>query len=196
MSERQPGPKQSVLSIESGTSYLSLGLSVGDLSFVRVLEVGRAAAERLPAELEALYQGAGIALRAEVIVVGTGPGSYTGLRVGASYALGLGRAWGVPVLGVPTLEALTGDPVSDGAVSDGVMAVSLDARKEHVYGAVYRLAGGVVTETIQPAAKYALADFEALASGLPWQRDGAPDPLVLAANGLHHGQREWELSYL
>ncbi|WP_407539383.1 tRNA (adenosine(37)-N6)-threonylcarbamoyltransferase complex dimerization subunit type 1 TsaB [Deinococcus radiomollis] len=189
MSERQPGPKQSVLSIETGTSYLSLGLSVGDLSFMRVLEVGRAAAERLPAELEALYQGAGIALRAEVIVVGTGPGSYTGLRVGASYALGLGRAWGVPVLGVPTLEALTG-------TQDCTVAVSLDARKEHVYGAVYRIAGGVVTETLQTAAKYALADFEALSSGLPWQRDGAPDPLVLAANGLHHGQREWELSYL
>ncbi|WP_407570663.1 tRNA (adenosine(37)-N6)-threonylcarbamoyltransferase complex dimerization subunit type 1 TsaB [Deinococcus altitudinis] len=192
---------QTVLSIESGTSYLSLGLLAGGRSFVRVLEVGRTAAERLPAELEALYAEAAVAMRADVIVVGTGPGSYTGLRVGASYALGLGRAWSVPVLGVPTLEALTGGAVTgwavaDRAAPDGVVAVSMDARKEHVYGAVYRLTDGVVSETVRPAAKYALSDFGALASGLPWHRDGAPDPLLLAANGLHHGQREWELSYL
>ncbi len=199
MSERQPVPNRTVLSIESGTAYLSLGLTVNGQTFARVLEVGRTAAERLPAELEALYAEAAVPMRADVIVVGTGPGSYTGLRVGASYALGLGRAWGVPVLGVSTLEALTGGgdgAVSDRVVPDGVVAVSVDARKEHVYGAVYRLAGGVVTETLQPAAKYPFADFEALASGLPWHRDGAPDPLVLAANGLHHGQREWELAYL
>ena len=178
-----------VLSIESGTAYLSLGLSAGDRTFIRVLEVGRAAAERLPAELEALYAEAGLPLHADTIVIGTGPGSYTGLRVGASYALGLGRAWSVPVLGVSTLEGLAG-------TQDGTVAVSLAARKEHVYGAVYHLAGGVVTETVQPAAKYAHSDFETLASGLPWQRDGAPDPLVLAANGLHHGQKDWELVYL
>jgi len=181
---------QTVLSIESGTSYLSLGLLSEGQSFVRVLEVGRTAAERLPAELEAMYLEAELPLRAGRIVVGTGPGSYTGLRVGASYALGLGRAWGVPVLGVSTLEALTGE------VQEGVVAVSLDARKEHVYGAVYRLAGGVVQEAVQLPAKYPLADFEGIAAGLPWQRDGAPDPLRLAANGLHHGQTEWELAYL
>lgn len=186
---------RTVLSIESGTPYLSLGLLTAGRTFGRVLEVGRAAAERLPAELEALYREAGVPLHADRIVIGTGPGSYTGLRVGASYALGLGRAWGVPVLGVSTLEGLaTGE--------DGVVAVSLDARKEHVYGAVYRLTGGVVAETLQPAAKYPLADFEALVSstsgapGLPWHRDGAPDPHVLAANGLHHGQEAWELVYL
>ena len=200
MSEsEQNRPEQTVLSIESGTSYLGLGLSVGERAFSRILEVGRTAAERLPAELEALYAEAravqaGLVMRADVIVVGTGPGSYTGLRVGASYALGLGRAWGVPVLGVPTLEALTGGP--DGTRPDGAVAVSVDARKEHVYGAVYRLTGGVATGTLHPPAKYSLSDFGALASGLPWYRDGAPDPLLLAANGLDHGSAEWELSYL
>ncbi|WP_424949362.1 tRNA (adenosine(37)-N6)-threonylcarbamoyltransferase complex dimerization subunit type 1 TsaB [Deinococcus sp.] len=180
---------QTVLSIDSGTPYLSLGLLANGQRFERVLEVGRAAAERLPAELAALYAGAGVPLGAELIVVGTGPGSYTGLRVGASYALGLGRAWGVPVLGVPTLEGLAGE-------QDVTVAVSLDARKEHVYGAVYRLAGGVVTEALHPAARYPLAAFEALAAGLPWHRDGAPDPLLLATNGLHHGRQDWELAYL
>lgn len=180
---------QTVLSIETGTTFLSLGLLVGDRTFSRVTEVGRTAAERLPAELEALYAEAGLPLGADRIVIGTGPGSYTGLRVGASYALGLGRAWGVPVLGVPTLEALVG---TDG----GTLAVSLDARKEQVYGAIYSVQGGVVTGVQTAPAKYPVQDFGALAAGLPWRRGGAPDPLVLARNGLHHGRAEWELSYL
>lgn len=184
-----------VLSLDSATPHLSLGLSVGDRTFSRVLDVGRTHAERLPAELDALYAEAGsvlgspLPLRAGRIVVGTGPGSYTGLRVGASYALGLGRAWGVPVLGVSTLEALTGG-------ADGVVAVSMDARKEQVYGAVFRTVGGVVAETLHPGAKYPLEEFQTLAAGLSWHRDGAPDPLLLARNGLAHGLTEWELSYL
>ena len=201
--------RQTVLSIECGTPYLCLGLmvtgpdvtghNVTGQTFSRILEVGRTHAERLPAELEALFAEATLPLRADKIVIGTGPGSYTGLRVGASYALGLGRAWGVPVLGVCTLEGLADmadGTVADGTMTDGTVAVSLDARKEHVYGAVYRLAGGVVAETLHPAARYPLADFGALAAGLVWNRDTAPDPLVLARNGLDHGQQEWTLVYL
>ena len=200
---------QTVLSIECGTPYLSLGLTVNGhamgghgvtghgvtghdvtgRAFSRVTEVGRTHAERLPAELEALFAEAALPLRADKIVIGSGPGSYTGLRVGASYALGLGRAWGVSVLGVCTLEGLAG-------AEDGVVAVSLDARKEHVYGAVYRLVAGVVAETLHPAARYPLADFGVLAAGLEWRRDVPPDPLVLARNGLDHGHEEWELVYL
>ncbi len=180
---------QTVLSIECGTPHLSLGLMAEGRAFSRGTEVGRTHAERLPAELEALFAEAALPLWADQIVIGSGPGSYTGLRVGASYALGLGRAWGVPVLGVCTLEGLAG-------AADGVVAVSLDARKEHVYGAVYRLTGGVVAETLHPAARYLLAEFGALAAGLVWKRDVPPDPLVLARNGLHHGQKEWTLVYL
>jgi tRNA threonylcarbamoyladenosine biosynthesis protein TsaB len=182
-------PATIILSIDSGTPHLSLGLSAGTQTFARVTEVGRASAERLPAEVNALFLEAGLPLRADLIVVGTGPGSYTGLRVGASYALGLGRAWGVRVLGVSTLEGLATGP-------DGLVAVSMDARKEQVYGAVYRVQGGVVTETVHAAAKYPLSAFEVLAAGLPWQRDVPPDAHALARNALHHGSSEWELAYL
>ncbi len=191
--------EQIVLSLDSGTPHLSLGLMVNGRTFSRVVEVGRTHAERLPSELEALFAEAALPLRADQIVIGTGPGSYTGLRVGASYALGLGRAWGVPVLGVCSLEGLAGaadGAVADSPVADSTVAVSLDARKEHVYGAVYRLAGGVVAETLHPAARYPLADFGRLAAGLVWNRDTAPDPLVLARNGLDHGSATWALVYL
>ncbi|ULH15352.1 tRNA (adenosine(37)-N6)-threonylcarbamoyltransferase complex dimerization subunit type 1 TsaB [Deinococcus sp. KNUC1210] len=178
-----------LLSIDCGTPFLSLGLRYGEHSVQRVLEVGRAHAERLPAELDALFAEAGLPSRAGSIVVGTGPGSYTGLRVGASYALGLGRAWGVPVLGISTLEGLARG-------QSGAVAVSLDARKEQVYGAVYRLQDGLIVQTLHAPAKVPLADFEALAAGLPWERDTPPDPDLLARNGEAHGLETWSLSYL
>ena len=182
-------PGEVLLSLDSATLFLSLGLLHAGQSWARVVEVGRAHAERLPAELAALFAEAGLPMRATNIVIGSGPGSYTGLRVGASYALGLGRAWGAEVRAVSTLEALAQG-------QEGVVAASLDARKEQVYGALYRLSGGVMVETLHPPAKYPLADFGALAAGLPWFRDAAPDPLLLARNGQHHGAGEWQLSYL
>ncbi|MFC4455806.1 tRNA (adenosine(37)-N6)-threonylcarbamoyltransferase complex dimerization subunit type 1 TsaB [Deinococcus sonorensis] len=177
------------LALDTATPHLSLALLGPDVALSRVVEVGRAHAERLPQEVQALFQEAGLPLRAGRIVVGTGPGSYTGLRVGASYALGLGRAWTVPVLGVSSLEAL-------GDMQEGELAVSMDARKGQVYGAIYRLQQGVVSQTLLPDGKYPLAEFEAHVDGRPWTRDQAPDPLRLARAGVQHGQPDWTLSYL
>ena len=178
-----------ILTLDTSTPHLVLGLRGDGLELARVLEVGRAHAERLPAELEGLYREAGLPLRAALVVVGTGPGSYTGLRVGASYALGLGRAWGVPVLGVSSLEGL---PVT----LQGEVAVSLDARKGMVYGASYRVEGGVVRDTLLPPDKYPREVFAAMVSGRLWLEDRPPDPGGLSRNAEAHGQREWRLSYL
>lgn len=178
-----------ILTLDTSTPHLALGLRGDGLELARVLEVGRAHAERLPAELEGLYREAGLPLGTDLVVVGSGPGSYTGLRVGASYALGLGRAWGVPVLGVSSLEGL---PVT----LEGEVAVSQDARKGMIYGASYRVEGGVVQDTLLPPDKYPREVFAALVAGRPWLEDRPPDPGGLSRNGEAHGQREWRLSYL
>lgn len=44
--------------------------------------------------------------RLKAVVVGTGPGTFTGLRVGVATAKGLARGLGIPILGVPTSAAL------------------------------------------------------------------------------------------
>ena len=144
--------------------------------------------------MDALLAASGIAKQDITgIVIGTGPGSYTGVRVGASFALGLGRALGVSVRGVPTLEALI-DPRHE-----GLQAVTLDARKEQLYGAVYRVAGGAVAETVTPPGKFAQADFAAHLTKFPGilQRpDALPDALALARAGRAHGAAAWTLAYL
>lgn len=183
-------PVPVTLALDTATPFLTLALAWEGGELQSCEEVGRLHAERLPDAARALFGRAGLPFRAHELVIGTGPGSYTGVRVGASYALGLGRAWGAPVRGVSTLEALAG------AAGNGRVAVSLDARRGNVYGAVYEVAGGVVARTLHAPGKRALEDFVALAAGLPHHRDAAPDGLALLRAGQHHGEAKWTLAYL
>jgi tRNA threonylcarbamoyladenosine biosynthesis protein TsaB len=64
--------------------------------------LGRGHAERLIPWIAALPEGG----RADEIVVGCGPGSFTGVRVGIAAARGLGLGWGVPVRGVGSMALI------------------------------------------------------------------------------------------
>jgi len=66
----------------------------------------------------------------------SGPGSFTGIRIGAATALGLARSIKRPAVQVPTLDALAYNMLcrKEGALVEP----RLDARREQVYGAVYR----------------------------------------------------------
>ncbi|MFC4426737.1 tRNA (adenosine(37)-N6)-threonylcarbamoyltransferase complex dimerization subunit type 1 TsaB [Deinococcus navajonensis] len=184
----QGAPAGVVLALDTATPFLTLALTApgGEQEMVR--EVGRAHAEQLPEAVQALFAKAGLPFRAGTVVIGTGPGSYTGVRVGASYALGVARVWGAQVVGVPTLEALVR--------GDGPQAVSLDARKGQVYGAVYDVQAGVVTRVVHPPQKHSLEAFERLRGTWPHHQEGIPAGLSLLRAGLGHGQNNWALSYL
>lgn len=69
------------------------------------------------------------------VVVGTGPGPYTGLRVGLVTAAALGDALGVPVHGVCTLDGLAWAAGQTGL--EGAFTVATDARRKEVYWARY-----------------------------------------------------------
>lgn len=176
------------LALDTATPFLTLGLCWPGGEQRVSLEVGRAHAERLPDAVRELFGESGLPFRADTVVIGTGPGSYTGVRVGASYALGLARVWGAAVRGVPTLEGLVR--------GDGRQGVSLDARRGNVYGAVYDVQGGVVSGVIHAPQKLPLEDFTALLGNLPHMQDHAPDGLALLHAGLRHGAADWQLAYL
>lgn len=183
------------LALDTATPWLVLGLSGtaaggGPLRLESAVRVERAHAERLAGEVAALFEQAARPVRADQVVIGLGPGSYTGVRVGASYALGLARAWGVPTVGVSTLEAIAARE------HGGLVAASLDARKGQVYGGIYEVRGGVVTAERLPADKYPQAEFEARAAGLPRLHDQAPSGLGLADLAGSRGQTQWQLLYL
>lgn len=72
----------------------------------------------------------------ERIGVTVGPGSFTGLRVGLAFALGLGAALDRPVVGISTLDALAASVPADHA--DGLVAAVIDARRGQVYARLFR----------------------------------------------------------
>jgi len=73
-----------------------------------------------------------------VLAIAVGPGSFTGLRIGASTWKGLAYSKNLPLVAVPSLDAMT----HLGAFYDATVCPMLDARMKEVYGAVYRFRAG------------------------------------------------------
>jgi tRNA threonylcarbamoyl adenosine modification protein YeaZ len=76
------------------------------------------------------------------LVVGVGPGPYTGLRVGLATAAALGHALGIPVHGVCTLDGIAHAAREAGL--SGAFTAATDARRKEVYWASYDAAGARV----------------------------------------------------
>ena len=85
-----------VLALSTASPALSLALFDGDTLVAHDHRIiGRGHAEATVPGIAALMAGR----RAEAIIVDTGPGSFTGIRIGIAAARALGLAWGVPVHG-------------------------------------------------------------------------------------------------
>lgn len=96
------------------------------------LPMKRGHAEALMPLIARVMQQAGLSFAAlDRIAVTTGPGSFTGLRVGLSAARGIGLAAGKPVVGLSTLSAYAAPVVSEAGEQPVISAI--DARHDHVY---------------------------------------------------------------
>ena len=111
-----------------------------DGTVVERFESGTQHSERILAIVDGLLADAGLALtQFDAIAFGRGPGSFTGLRIGAGVAQGLAFGVDIPVTPISSLAAL-----AQGVDAPRVLA-AFDARMNQVYSGAYaRNAGGVV----------------------------------------------------
>ena len=122
-----------VLALDTATTDLVTGIVDTDTgeSIDRVISGTRAHNEQLIPTIEKLLADASLTYPdLSAIVVGTGPGPFTGLRVGMATASALGVALDLPVHGVCTLDA-----IAHGRAGEWLVAI--DARRKEVYWATY-----------------------------------------------------------
>lgn len=124
-----------VLAIDTATPAVTAGvvrLDGLEVLAERVTVDARAHAEQLTPNVVAALADAGVTVAdLAAVVVGCGPGPFTGLRVGMASAAAFGHALGLPVHGVCSLDAIGIDTVGD-------VLVVTDARRREVYWARYR----------------------------------------------------------
>ena len=126
-----------VLALDTTTPAGSCALLSGGAVLREQASDARAPAERLPSELMALVEQSGVTLgEVDVFAVATGPGSFTGLRIGIATMQGLSFAAGKPLVGVSGLDALAriGEADAEGAC----VATWVDAWRGEIYAALYR----------------------------------------------------------
>jgi len=128
-----------VLGIDTGSPTASLGVVADGRIQAALSRRLRSHAAELPDAVEEVLAAAGIAMReVKAIGVAIGPGSFTGLRIGLSYAKGLALVANYGIVCIPTLDAITlCIPPSDFAHHRTVCPI-LDAHKGEVYTALYQ----------------------------------------------------------
>ena len=136
-----------ILCIETGTDVCSVGVARdGELLSLRESDQGRDHAKNLAVFVDELLQETSISPdELDAIAVGMGPGSYTGLRIGVSFAKGMCYGLNIPLLAVGSLDALAQVAIEDHEA--GIISVEewesarlcpmVDARRMEVYAQVF-----------------------------------------------------------
>lgn len=138
--------KMTVLSIETSTSVCSAALSVnGQTIASRIHRDGANHARLLPVFIEELLaEMKARSLSLDAVALSEGPGSYTGLRIGASMAKGLCYGCDIPLIPIATTEVLCAALMATRQVREGdCLLPMIDARRMEVYTALYKIQDGI-----------------------------------------------------
>ena len=161
------------LAIDCSMRWISFGLADSSALYGEEnLNAGRAQAELLPNLAEGFVARHGFSLKSlERVAVTTGPGYYTGIRVGLAYATALAAGLGIPAVPMSALYAMACPFFGSGFVAAPV----LKARKGSVYAAIY---GYPSEKQIEPAV-YGEAEFISLIGSL-----GHADEIIIIGHDL------------
>ena len=149
-----------ILSIETGTDICSVALANdGELMALRESDEGRDHAKKVALFVDELLRETAVQPSdLDAIAVGKGPGSYTGLRIGVSFAKGMCYALNIPLISVGSLDALT--EVAREDFDAGIIDLEdvewpsahlcpmVDARRMEVYAQVFDTEGKALSDVV------------------------------------------------
>ena len=116
------------LAIDTSTSRTIVGIIDGDNVLFEKFHEGATDHGRALSQLVA--EALKVSHPPKQVVVGMGPGPFTGLRVGISFAHAFGLARNIPVTGVCSLDAIS--------IDENEYTVAIDARRKEIYWARYK----------------------------------------------------------
>ena len=154
-----------ILGIDTACANAGVALVKDGECLGRVMQADkRTHSVKLLPEIQTLLEARNIAPGAlDLIAVSAGPGSFTGVRIGATTAKTLAYTLGIPVVGVNTLDALAAADPSDSSDTSGqtpeLTLALIDARNLRAYACLY-LNG-------EPATAYSVDKVAALTDALP-----------------------------
>ncbi|GMR06599.1 MAG: tRNA (adenosine(37)-N6)-threonylcarbamoyltransferase complex dimerization subunit type 1 TsaB [Gammaproteobacteria bacterium] len=125
--------KMSILALDSSTEACSVALLTGQEVVEKFEVIGRGHAEQLLPMINALLEENDASLDdIDLFAYGSGPGSFTGLRIGAAMMQGLALARERKLIAVSSLAALA-------SRQQGIVLSVIDARMDQVYHGLYRI---------------------------------------------------------
>ena len=146
---------KSLLAIDTSTENCSAAVTVKQQLQQQMAESPREHSQRLLPFVDQVLKAANVTLEElDGLVVGCGPGSFTGVRIGVSVAQGLAFSAHLPVYPVSSLQALAQKCIRLNAVAaqpPQLILVAIDARMNEVYYAVYENINGIAVALTEPA---------------------------------------------
>ena len=158
----QAAATRPVLGLDTSTPIASLALIAGGTVAASVTRPVSSHGGALAGAVDELLGAAGLGIGGVgAIAVGTGPGSFTGLRIGLSYAKGIAMGSRCALVGVPSFDAMALAALERNSTDPGrLVCVVVDARKGEVYAALYR----VVADGLEKLSEELVIALEHLAS--------------------------------
>ena len=145
-----------ILCIETGTDICSVGVARdGELVSLRESDEGRDHAKKVGVFVDELLRETGISPdELDAVAVGMGPGSYTGLRIGVSFAKGLCYGLGIPLVAVGSLDSMAAVAIEDNDAGildvdnweNAVLCPMVDARRMEVYTRLFDAKGNALSD--------------------------------------------------
>ena len=146
-----------ILALDSTAVAASVALCDGEKLLANyTINLGNTHSETLLPMVEAVLGAANLtADDIELFAASAGPGSFTGVRIGAATVKGLAFGKDKPCIGVSTLEALAYNLIG----FEGIACPVMNARRSQVYTATFLVSGGTLTR-LTPDRAIAIAELE------------------------------------